>query len=309
MLFNVVKILLIILIFSANAQTFAQTSEKGMIPKGDVALSNGLIQGTRWALLIGITDYPSSATFDVQKLKASVKDAQALADLLKDPQRGGFESGQVSVLTNEKATRRNILINLNEIAKKVAKDDMFVFFFSGHGYYSGGGDTTYLIPYDYDMSDPETTCINFDDLSSKIQKMEASKVLMILDACHAGGVKPKGARDVGASVVTKYCEAFKSASGRYMLLSSDESEISWETEESGVFTRFLLDGLNGKADKNEDGIVTFMETANYVENTVPDYTRRNFPREQKPTRRGDLGGAQRGDIPLAINMYVVNRLR
>ncbi|MDQ1317227.1 MAG: Caspase family protein, partial [Candidatus Poribacteria bacterium] len=45
---------------------YAQTQEKGFISKNtnDLALSIGLTQGTRWALLIGITNYPSSQTFD-----------------------------------------------------------------------------------------------------------------------------------------------------------------------------------------------------------------------------------------------------
>ena len=56
-------------------------------------------------------------------------------------------------------------------------------------------------------------------------------------------------------------------------------------EEGGIFTRFLLEGLSGKADKDNNGIVTFDEVARYVEEEVPLYTRKNFSRTQRPTRR------------------------
>ncbi|HGJ67480.1 TPA: caspase family protein [bacterium] len=291
---------------------FAQTQEKGFISKEtkDIAQSIGITNGTRWALLIGIANYLPSEMFDVQPLKSPVTDVDAIANFLKDKQKGGFKNENVFVLTNNEATKRNILINLNNISMKTTPEDMVIIYFSGHGYRPAGEDTTYLIPYDYDMIDPETTCINFDDLSKKIRKIEANKIILILDACHSGGIRPKGARSTGTSfgLVEKFTEAFQKAEGRYLLLSSDENEISWETDEGGIFTQFLLEGLNGRADTNEDGIVTFSEVALYVESKVPEYTRAKFPKVQNPVRRGDLGGQVRGDIPLAIDVTKINHI-
>jgi uncharacterized caspase-like protein len=282
----------------------ARAQDKGFVVTGskDLAQSIASIQGTRWALLIGIANYPSVEGFEIQQLKAPVKDVSALAAFLKDPKKGGFDPDHVFTLTDEEATRRNILMKLNEIASKAGPEDMVIFYFSGHGTRDMKHGLTYLIPYDHDLSDLGTTCIRFSDLANKIRDMEASKVVVILDACHSGGVKPKGARAaVETGIVERYDEEFRKAEGRPLLLSSDESEVSWETEENGIFTRFLLEGLNGKADTNpEDGIVTFTEAAEYVEEAVPKYTRENFPREQRPMRRYDFGQV-RGDIPLAID--------
>jgi len=281
-----------------------QVSDKDLVIQettGTSVKDTTFIQGNRWALFVGIANYPSSDGFEIQQLKAPVKDVNALAALLKDPERGGFSSEQVFTLTDEAATRRNILITFNDIAKRAKPEDMVIFYFSGHGYRPVGGQTTYLIPFDLDLRDLDTTCINFDDLARKIREMEASKVVIILDACHAGGVKPTGARAVAnTGIVQRYLEAFETSEGRALLLSSDESEVSWEDKENGVFTRFLLSGLKGEADKNEDGIVTFTEVALYVEDTVPKFTRENFPRIQRPTRRYEFGQV-RGDIPLALN--------
>ena len=305
--------LLVLCTMIATMSLYAQSPEKGIQARSskDLAQSIGLIQGTRWALLIGIADYPPSATFEIQQLKAPVKDVTAFSMFLMDHQKGGFDADCVFVLMDAEATKRNILMRFNDIAKRAGPTDMVLFYFSGHGYRPSESETTYLIPYDYDMEDYETTCINFDDLSKKIQRMEANKVVVILDACHAGGVKPKGSRSAGITgIAQKFAEAFQKAEGRQLLLSSDEKEVSWETEECGVFTHFLLEGLEGKADTNpKDGVITFSEVASYVEYTVPEYTREKFSQIQNPARRGDLGGQVRGDIPLAINLSEVSRQR
>ncbi len=263
--------------------------------------------GTRWVLLIGISDYPSTEGFEIEKLKAPVKDVAALSAFLGDSEKGGFNPDHIFTLTDAEATRRNILITFNEIANRTSPEDMVIFYFSGHGTRLSDTGTTYLIPYDHDLRDVATTCIDFSDLAGKIRKMEANKVVVILDACHSGGVKPEGARTVAnTGLIKRYLEEFEKAEGRALLLSSDESEVSWETEDNGIFTRFLLEGLNGKADANDDGIVTFTEVAVYVEDAVPRYTRENFARIQKPTRRYEFGQV-RGDIPLAINWSKVSR--
>jgi len=283
----------------------AQTLEKDIVTEGITGTrvqSVASIQGKRWALLVGIANYPSSEEFEIQQLKAPVKDVNALAAFLKDPKRGDFDSDHVFTLTDEKATRREILITFNDIARRATPEDLVLFYFSGHGYRPSDSEITYLIPFDHDMRDLDITCINFDDLAKKIREMEASKVVVILDACHAGGVKPTGARAAAsAGLVQRYLEAFQKSEGRALLLSSDESEVSWETKENGIFTLFLLEGLNGKADTNGDGIVTFTEVALHVEDTVPKFTRENFPQVQRPTRRYEFGQV-RGDIPLALNL-------
>ena len=282
---------------------FAQTPGKEFNVEGVTEPTQHIaaLQGKRWALLVGVADYPSTQGYEIQPLKATVKDVNALAAFLKDPQRGGFDADYVFTLTDKEATRRQILLTFSDIAKRAAPEDMVLFYFSGHGYRPSNGDTTYLIPYDFDLRGVDVSCINFDDLARQIRKMAARKVIVIIDACHAGGVKPVGARASGnTGLVQRYLDAFEQSEGRALLLSSDQSEVSWETEDNGVFTHFLLEGLGGKADTNGDGIITFTETALFVEEAVPAYTREHFPRVQRPTRRYELGQV-RGNIPLSIN--------
>jgi len=70
-------------------------------------------------------------------------------------------------------------------------------------------------------------------------------------------------------------------------------------------TCFLLAGLSGKADRDNNGIITFTEVALYVETEVLLYTSKNFSRTQRPERRYEFG-AVRHEIPMAINRRKVN---
>lgn len=299
----VVKCLLIYAVIALLWSAQAQDRVSSLTESKDLIQSVSSIQGTRWALLIGIADYPSSEVYEIPKLKASVKDVNALAEFLKHPRKGGFDPDHVFVLTDAEAKQRNILIKLEELAKLASPGDMVIFYFAGHGVYSSGDDTVYLIPYDHDLSHMKATCINFSDLEKMVYGMKANKVVMILDACHSAGVKPKDARSAagGRLLNERYLRAFRGSEGRALLLSSGVTEVSWETEEYGIFTHFLLEGLEGEADKDKDAFITFTEVSRYVEDMVPEYTQRNFPSIQQPKRRYLETAQVRGDMPMAIN--------
>lgn len=288
----------------------AETQDKGFRSVSEKPdQSNEVPSGKRWALLVGIADYPSVEGFEIQKLKGPVKDINALAAFLTDPETGGYDPEYVFTLTNEEATKRNILMKLDDIRNSARPEDMVLFFFSGHGAPPPSDSySSYLIPYDHDLRYLDATCIDSEELASTIRKMEAKKVIVILDACHTGGVKQYGAK-AGAvgntGVIESYKEAFQKAEGQALLLSSDESEVSLEDEEGGIFTRFLLEGLSGKADSDNNGIVTFEEVSLYVVEEVPRYTRENFSRSQQPARRY-YPGPVRNQIPMAINRSKVN---
>ncbi len=310
---NIICLLVCVIIGAVIAPAFAETQDKGFrAASGNADQSSAIPLGKRWALLVGIADYPSVEGFEIQKLKGPVKDVKALAALLTDPEAGGYNPDHVFTLTDKQATRDEILMKLDDIKNNARREDMVLFFFSGHGAPPpSDADSSYLIPYDHNLRYLDTTCIDSEELASRIRKMEAEKVVVILDACNAGGIRQYGSKAGAAGstgLVKSYSEAFQKAEGRVLLLSSDESEVSLEDEEGGIFTRFLLEGLSGKADENNDGIITFTEVALYVETEVPLYTRKNFSRTQRPTRR--YGSERvRYEIPMAINKRKVNILK
>ena len=57
----------------------------------------------------------------------------------------------------------------------------------------------------------------------------------------------------------------------------------------GIFTYYLLQGLNGAADLNKDGIVTVQELYEYVEQQVTQKSR-SVGGNQHPVMKGELEG-------------------
>lgn len=264
--------------------------------------------GTGWALLAGVGQYPAIEGGSISSLRAPANDVDALYGFLTDPQKGGFNPENVRRLKDRDATKDAIGIELTDIANKATANDLVVIYFSGHGFRPDGSGTegapAYLIPYlthPRALVDPAGTCIDYAELARKVRSMAAEKVVTILDACHAGGVRPAGSKGVQHEVYGRFYAAWEEAQGRPLLLSSDASEVSWEEEGGSVFTNFLLRGLEGEADANGDAIVGFNEVAAYLEREVPAYTRSKFPTVQTPTRRYEHGPV-RGDIPLAVNL-------
>ena len=80
-----------------------------------------------------------------------------------------------------------------------------------------------------------------------------------------------------------------------MILSAcSANEVSREADEHrhGLFTFYLLEGLNGAADTNSDGIVTINELHSYVSLKVP----RASGQDMHPVKKGEMVG----DIPIGI---------
>ncbi|HEX7315717.1 MAG TPA: caspase family protein [Pyrinomonadaceae bacterium] len=98
----------------------------------------------KYAMLVGINKYPGNP------LSGCVNDVKKLREMLvKD---FGFPAENVLLLTDEQATRANILGKLDEFASKLKRDDLFVFAYSGHGT---------LFPDSYSEEKDETETLHF----------------------------------------------------------------------------------------------------------------------------------------------------
>ncbi|MEO2005587.1 MAG: caspase family protein [Candidatus Poribacteria bacterium] len=301
------------------AFTTARAQEAGktlrVAPATELPASQPSTPGVGWALLVGVGAYPDVEGYTVSRLSAPAKDVEALRSFLADPELGAFPPENVRTLVDEQATKDDILLALANIRRRAAPEDLVLFYFSGHGYRphdeDDEGAPAYLLPYITNplaLNNPDIGCIKYEDITEIIQKMEAEKVIVLFDACHSGGVKPRRSRFVSESVYGRFWDEWERARGHALLLSSDESQLSWEEPDGSVFTKFLLKGLRGEADLDNNAIIGFTELATYLEREIPPYTRAKFGRKQTPTRRYDLGPVN-GDIPLAVNRQKWDRIQ
>ncbi len=147
------------------------------------------VQGRRVGICIGISTYAN----DIPRLGVCREDARRMAEVLR--KRCDLE--EVIVLTNEEATYRRIEWTIRrEVLDKTRPGDMVVLFWSGHGgRILDGGEVKhdYLVPHDgrnVRVRDAEQSMILDDTFTRWLQDLDGRKVVVMLDACHAGGMKP-----------------------------------------------------------------------------------------------------------------------
>src|SRR4051812_23741830 len=93
------------------------------------------------ALLIGVGTYQNSPDHTVPN---TAKDAQTVADVLRDEGFCGYPNDQIQVLSGATATRAGILGGLNKLIQDVKNaGDTVLIFYSGHGVF--GSDEAYYL--------------------------------------------------------------------------------------------------------------------------------------------------------------------
>jgi tetratricopeptide (TPR) repeat protein len=195
---------------------------------------------SKWALIVGISKFKDTSL----DLKYPSKDAQDFASFLVKEQN--FRPDHVKVLTDMDATRANILSYLGEnwLPKLVNKDDLVVFFFSGHGSPADMDHVgvSYLCPSDIDIKNLYATGISMQDLAKQFkERLACDRVILIIDACHSAATAGKGMR----RTTNVDAEALSSGTGHLVICSSDKNERSWESTKypNSVFTKWLIEGL------------------------------------------------------------------
>jgi hypothetical protein len=255
----------------------------------------------RWAVVIGVGSYESPG---IPKLRYTVSDAEAIYRVLIGP--AGFKKERVLLLTDtteRKPTVRNIRWALGTfLSRSARKDDTVLIFFAGHGApetdprgVERDGLAKYLIPSDADPDDLYSSALPMDELQTVFGRIEAERVVAFLDACYSGAA---GGRTFGSqrtragSVDDLFLERLTRSKGRVIITASRPSELSVELAEfgHGIFTHYLIEGLNGAADLNRDGIVTLQELYGYLEQQVAIKSRA-VGGNQHPVMKGELEGA------------------
>ncbi len=221
------------------------------------------------ALLVGVSDYGDRAN----PLPNTDEDARALYSGLRD---AGLLHPASRILTNSEATTKSLAAAFAQAAADASPDDLFLFFFSGHGdqidvqrnsaELDGRSETVEL--YDAALTDVELGRL-FSSVGSRM-------ALVAIDACYAGGFRNLVSRP--------------NVMG---LFSSEEdltSLVASQFKAGGFLSFFLRSGLSGEADDDGDRIVTAGELATYV--------RRRFRRE------GDIPANTREDESNFQNLVI-----
>jgi uncharacterized caspase-like protein/uncharacterized protein YgiM (DUF1202 family) len=248
-------------------------------------------RGQIWAVVIGISQYKT-----VRSLKYADKDAMAFRDYLT--RNVGVTPNHMTVLINEQATLFNLKRSLGtELKRKAGPKDTVIIYYAGHGAPEtdasspdGDGMEKYLIPYDADPQDLYTTGLPMREVETIFHRLSAERVIFITDSCYSGATAGRTFSTAArrATLSDGFLTRLSKGKGRVVLTASRAGEVSEERDDlgHGVFTYYLLEGLQGKADMDGDGLITVDEAYSYLSTHVPQATGQN----QHPVKKGEVEG-------------------
>ncbi len=235
------------------------------------------------ALIIGVADYTRAP-----KAEYADSDANVFSDYAR--RALGIPRDRIKLLTNGSATLIDTKITLKRWLRgriEEGKTDVYVFY-AGHGLASPDGKNLYLLPYDGAPSLLDETSLQRSDIFDVIAKANPKSATVFLDTCYSGLSRGEetllaSARPVFISPkqqsLPKGFTVFSAASGQQISSGLDEAK-------HGLFSYYLMRGMEGPADANADRKITVGELHAYVRKNVKQQAIR-LGREQIPELQGD----------------------
>ena len=250
-----------------------------------------------WGVFIGINDFKARG---VPALKYCVTDAYALRDVLT----GGnalIPAAQSYLLASDRAgndspDKLNILKAVKYACDNAGADSLIIISIATHGF-TGTDGKSYILPADGDPDLLADTAISVERINELLARSKATKKLLIVDACRERtGLEVRGLGDVRMS--DAFVRALKTAAGQVTLAACGSGEMAHEDAEAqhGVFTRYLVEGLNGAAARNAEGFISVYTLSQYAVKKTREWCSAN----RRPAQTPWLAGEMSFDIPLAL---------
>ncbi|GHT52459.1 hypothetical protein AGMMS49982_12750 [Bacteroidia bacterium] len=244
----------------------------------------------KYAIVYGVSEYP----YPGLELPYSANDAVSVSRLLEHL---GYE---VILRTDDEASMQNIEKDFATLSRMIDDNDLFLFYFSGHGLSKQtmlelndsivGDDYFSMLLYHEFAYSNLSQYINANTLSNQklnqlFNTLPDGLKMGVIDACYSGhlinnqGIVDYTPDDYDGSVIrdndfsTIVGDAIgnynslknKGSNTGYMLLtSSGSNEVSWDGFFShSVFTYFFLMSAE-QGDLNKDGVITALESYCYA---------------------------------------------
>lgn len=217
----------------------------------------------RFAVLIGISEYEDRR---LPRLLGPVNDVQTMRVVLS--QSGGFPESNITTITSEAATRRNIVATLVKLAKEIPPDSLLIFAYSGYAFEKNG--RGYLLPSDGVASKLlDETGISLDFLVDLFKSTSAARVVVLFDTSfqHLDSAPEYGTTVSAPGIVSSSFETPKPSQCTAVYYPSD---VTYEDlgSKQGLFTRAVVEGLKGSA-RGSSGEITARSLAAYLEDALP----------------------------------------
>lgn len=317
----------------------AQLVVAGAAARGAVRLAAGKAAVadpvTLHAVVMGVSQYAGASL----RLAFSGKDAADFATALELGGARLFGADRVRVHrfsdyaadqantppAERQPSRDNLRHAFATIAKEAKAGDIVLVYLAGHGVMTPGaaGEAEYYYltreAQSTDLADPAVRKlwgISSTEITDAIKAIKASKQVLVLDTCAAGGAIDKlvAKRQIpGAQVIA--LEQLKDRTGMHILAGAAADRVSYEATQfgQGLLTYALLSGMKGAALKDE--IVDVQRLFQYTRDEVPRLARQiggiQEPRLSSPQGEsfaiGCMAEDDRRKVPLARVKPMIQR--
>ncbi|HEX4865564.1 MAG TPA: caspase family protein, partial [Acidimicrobiales bacterium] len=273
-------------------------TRQGLTSERKLSLFHDREVGRLWVVAVGISKYQDPS---IPGLGYADADARAVYDYF----RGTFwlPESQVFLRMNEQATLREIksLLGTQLVARANDPKDTVILYFAGHGMrdrvtgsLDPDGLSKYFLPYDASRADLYSTALEMDEVTNILRRLTPDRVVVLLDSCFSGAAggrspfDPKGAGErapISGEFLDRMAHVGK---GRVVLTASGPDQAAQENADfgHGVFTYYLLEGLNGAAGVKDEDDISLLEVYKYISEKVRKVTKG----KQDPQLKGDLAG-------------------
>lgn len=243
-----------------------------------------IIKPKLYILAVGISNYKDK---DLQ-LGFAAKDAKDFAGVMTEQKGFLYRDVVIKLLTDEGATKDEILDGFDWIIRETTSKDVAIIFFAGHGINDPNG-IYHFLPFNIDFDRMKRTAVPFSDVKNTVASL-AGKAILFVDTCHSGNVM--GTRRAPPSDINVFVNELSSAeNGAVVFSSSTGRQYSMENDAwgNGAFTLAIVEGLRGKADLMGKGRITINMLDLYLSERVKELTKgRQTPTTAKPTTIPDF---------------------
>ena len=217
------------------------------------------------AFIIGVDGYENTPARAIY----ADSDAQMFADYATE--KLGIPDSRIKTLVNDSADEQGMLLAVKDwIARstKQGQSDIYLFF-AGHGLASDDGEKMYLLPVDGEPRLLDDTAISRERLFADISAANPRSVTVFLDTCYSGTTRGTDMLIASRPIAIRALE--QSIPDNFTVMTAaagDQTAKPLEEAKHGMFSYFLMKGMEGEADANNDNEITAGELHEYVEKNV-----------------------------------------
>ncbi len=216
------------------------------------------------AIVIGIAEYRNLPKADYANEDARIFYDYAIRAL-------GIKPENIKLLIDGDADQADIYQAFKTwLPSRVRSTTDVYVFYSGHGLPAANGQELYLLPQRAHRDLVEETAISMSKIGAAIQAAKPQSVTVFLDSCYSGLARTGETLLASARPVVLKADKRVFPDEFTVITASQADQISSSSPDlkHGIFSYYLMRGMEGEADINRDGKITAGEMHGYLAERV-----------------------------------------